>query len=307
MNGEVQLGEPLGEQNPPSDSDPLLENQAISDEIKDEEIDANSAACCRICLEYDGEPGEDLISPCMCKGTQQFVHRSCLDHWRSVKAIFILLEGFAFSHCTTCKAQFHLRVEFLEDYSWRKIKFRIFVARDVLLVFLAVQTAISLMGGFAYFMDKNGNFRNSFSDGWDRILSKHPIPFYYCIGVMAFFVMLGFFGLIIHCSSFNNNDPCLAGCRNCCYGWGILDCFPASMEACFALVIIFVIIFAILGIAYGFLAATMAIQRIWQRHYHILTKRELTKEYVVEDLRGSYTQPKLDAEHEERLKLLKLL
>ncbi|XP_042475380.1 uncharacterized protein LOC122057370 isoform X1 [Macadamia integrifolia] len=308
MKGEVQL-ELAGERSA-NDSDPLLGNEAdsstgSSNEIKDEEIEDASAACCRICLEYDGEPvsgtGEELISPCMCKGTQQFVHRSCLDHWRSVK------EGFAFSHCTTCKAQFHLRVEFLEDYSWRKIKFRIFVARDVLLVFLAVQTVIAAIGGFAYFMDKNGNFRNSFNDSWDRILSKHPIPFYYCIGVLAFFVLLGFFGLILHCSSFNNNDPCMAGCRNCCYGWGILDCFPASMEACFALVIIFVIIFTILGIAYGFLAATMAIQRIWQRHYHILTKRELTKEYVVEDLRGCYTPPKLDSEHEERLKLLKLL
>ena len=38
------------------------------------------------------------------------------------------------------------------------------------------------MGGFAYIMDKDGAFRNSFDDGWDRILSKHPIPFYYCIG-----------------------------------------------------------------------------------------------------------------------------
>ncbi|KAK1298614.1 hypothetical protein QJS10_CPB14g01112 [Acorus calamus] len=201
--------------------------------------------------------GDELISPCICKGTQQFVHRACLDHWRSVK------EGVAFSHCTTCKAQFHLRVELLEDYPWRKMKFRIFVARDVLLVFLAVQTLIATMGAIAYFMDRNGNFRNSFSDSWDR--------------VMAFFVLLGFFGLILHCSAINSSDPCMAGCRNCCYGWGILDCFPASMEACFALVIIFVIVFAILGIAYGFLAATMAIQRIWQRHYHILTKRELTK------------------------------
>ena len=96
-------------------------------------------------------------------------------------------------------------------------------------------------------------------------------------GVLIFFVLLGFFGLILHCSSFNSNDPCMSGCRNCCYGWGILDCFPISMEACFALVVIFVIVFAILGIAYGFLAATMAVQRIWQRHYHILTKRELTK------------------------------
>ncbi|KAM5547878.1 hypothetical protein ABKV19_002042 [Rosa sericea] len=51
----------------------------------------------------------------------------------------------------------------------------------------------------------------------------------------------------------------------------------------------------------------MAIQRIWQRHYHILTKSELTKEYIVEDLHGCYTQPKSDPEHEERLKMPKLL
>ncbi|KAF7095778.1 hypothetical protein CFC21_097866 [Triticum aestivum] len=228
--------------------------------------------------------------------------------WRSVVGFVNYLEGFAFSHCTTCKAQFHLRVETLEDNSWRKIKFRLFVARDVILGFLAVQITIAIISAIAYFLDRDGSFRNSFSDGWDRILSKHPIPFYYCIGVVVFFVLLGFFGLIVHCSSLNDNqDPCLVGCRNCCYGWGILDCLPASLEACFALVVLFIVVFAILGIAYGFLAATMAVQRIWQRHYHILTKRELTKEYVVEDLHGSYSAPKLEPEHEERLKILKLL
>jgi len=103
----------------------------------------------------------------MCKGTQQFVHRSCLDHWRSVKVnttlLFIyfssgsfnkrsysdfppfLQEGFAFSHCTTCKAQYHFCVALFEDNSWRKLKFRIFVARDVFLVFLAVQTVSDLI------------------------------------------------------------------------------------------------------------------------------------------------------------------
>lgn len=302
--------------NRPKESDPLLGNLAegstpfslpeirspnTGGEMTGEDIESAATACCRICLESDAESGDELISPCMCKGTQQFVHRSCLDHWRSVK------EGFAFSHCTTCKAQFHLRVVPLEENSWRKIKFRIFVARDVFLVFLAVQTVIAALGGIAYIMDRDGNFRNSFSDGWDRVLSKHPIPFYYCLGVVIFFVMMGFFGLVLHCSSVSNNDPCMAGCRNCCYGWGILDCFPASMEACFALVVIFVIVFAILGVAYGFLAATMAVQRIWQKHYHILTKRELTKEYVVEDLGGCYATPKLKPEHEERLKSLSLL
>lgn len=114
-------------------------------------------------------------------------------------------------------------------------------------------------------------------------------------GVVAFFVLLGFFGLILHCSSLNSNDPRMADCQNCCYGWGILDCFPASMEACFALVIVFVVIFAILGIAYGFLAATMAIQRIWQRHYHILTKRELTK--VCTKIETVYTLQKMSSSY----------
>ncbi|CAN0900863.1 hypothetical protein LINGRAHAP2_LOCUS21072 [Linum grandiflorum] len=309
MKAEVQMEPAAGDQNH-SDADPLLQNQVdsslsspgSSSEITNlDDIENGSVPACRICLESDCEPGDELISPCMCKGTQQFVHRVCLDHWRAVK------EGFAFSHCTTCKAQFHLRVELFEQNSWRKVKFRLFVTRDVLLVFLAIQTMIAAMGGIAFLMDKDGAFRNSFSDGWDRILSKHPIPFYYCIGVMAFFVLLGFFGLILHCSTLNSSDPRMAGCQNCCYGWGILDCFPASMEACFALAVVFVVIFAILGIAYGFLAATMAIQKIWQRHYHILAKSELTKEYVVEDLQGCYSPPKLDAEHAEKLKMLKLL
>ncbi|KAJ3670874.1 hypothetical protein LUZ60_008300 [Juncus effusus] len=287
------------------ESDPLLMNKkeekeeeeesgCTSEIINDEEIESSSAACCRICLEHESETGDELISPCLCKGTQQFVHRSCLDHWRSVK------EGFAFSHCTTCKAQFHLRLEFLEDYSWRQIKFRIFVARDVLLVFLFVQTVIATIGGVVFLLDRDGNFRNSFSDSWDRFLSKHPVPFYYCVGVLIFFMLMGFVGLILHCSSFtSSSNPCVAG-------WGIVD-FSTSAEAGFALVVIFVIVFAILGVAYGLLAGTMAVQRIWQRHYHILTKRELTKEYVVEDLQGRYTPPKLDPEHENRLKMLQLL
>nr|AVY91628.1 zinc finger-like protein [Saccharum hybrid cultivar SP80-3280] len=284
---------------PPSPAEPSPATVG-SPEITDEEIDAVSAACCRICLESDSEPGDELISPCMCKGTQQFVHRSCLDHWRSVK------EGTAFSHCTTCKARFHLRVESLEDDICRRMKFRLFVARDVFAIFLVIQATIAAIGGMAYFLDKDGSFRNKFSDDWERFLSKHPVPFYYCVGVVAFFVLVGFVGLILHLSSYNNNDPCLVGSRDCCFGWGLVD-LPASMEACFAFAVIFVIMLAILGVAYGFFAATVAIQRIWQRHYHILTKKELTKEYVVEDLPGGYTPPKMDPEHEQRLKVLQLM
>eukprot|EP00249_Psilotum_nudum_P019758 c27405_g2_i2 orf=279-848(+) len=160
-----------------NDSRPLLQPPGLHElgEIDDQEQDKGSAACCRICLESESSVSDELISPCMCKGTQQFVHRECLDHWRSVK------EGFAFSHCTTCKAQFHLLLQIPEDYSWRKVKFRLFVARDVILVFLAVQVTVAALGGIGYVMDTNGQFRDSFTDGWDRVLSKHPVPFYYCL------------------------------------------------------------------------------------------------------------------------------
>lgn len=44
---------------------------------------------------------------------------------------------------------------------------------------------IGIIGGVAFLADKNGSFRNSFDDKWDRFLSKHPIPFYYCVGMFS--------------------------------------------------------------------------------------------------------------------------
>jgi putative AlgH/UPF0301 family transcriptional regulator len=43
---------------------------------------------CRICLELEenslGQGAEDLISPCNCRGTQKYVHKSCLAEWQRV-------------------------------------------------------------------------------------------------------------------------------------------------------------------------------------------------------------------------------
>ncbi|CAE8712209.1 unnamed protein product [Polarella glacialis] len=59
---------------------------------------------CRFCLESDCQFGDDLLSPCGCRGTSRYVHCSCLDHWR--------ISGFdpkTVTHCGTCKAQFKLQ------------------------------------------------------------------------------------------------------------------------------------------------------------------------------------------------------
>ncbi|RLM93357.1 uncharacterized protein C2845_PM08G17880 [Panicum miliaceum] len=177
---------------------------------------------------------------------------------------------------------------------------RICLDSDLILL-NALCKAVAAIGGVAYWLDKGGHFRNRFADGWFHILSKHPVPFYYCVGVVVFFALVGVFGLILHCStspSSNNDFPCFARSSNR---------RSDSSDDDFVVVVVIVIIFAIVGIVYAFIAATIAVQRIFQRHYHILAKKELTKEYVVEDLRGGYTPPKLDPEHEQRLKKLQLM
>ena len=49
---------------------------------------------CRICLENDSRT--NVISPCACSGTSKWVHRECLDKWRTTR------EDIAFSRCTEC-------------------------------------------------------------------------------------------------------------------------------------------------------------------------------------------------------------
>ncbi|KAF3631934.1 putative late embryogenesis abundant protein-like [Capsicum annuum] len=115
--------------------------------------------------------GRDFIAPCKCKGTSKFVHRECLDHWRAVK------EGFAFSHCTTCKAPYYLRVHVPTDRKWRTLKFRFFVTRDILFIFVAVQLVIASLGYLVYLIDTYHKSWLRLTWGFDSELS-----FYYLCG-----------------------------------------------------------------------------------------------------------------------------
>ncbi|CAA7401040.1 unnamed protein product [Spirodela intermedia] len=289
---------------------------------------------CRICLETEGR---DFIAPCKCKGTSKFVHRECLDHWRSVK------EGFAFAHCTTCKAPYYLRVQAHVDRKWRTFKFRFFVTRDVLFVFSIVQFVIASLGYLVYLVDSIQQYRLRVAWGLDSGLSL-----YYICGALLFFALLGLSGCIITCYDRRLRNDLAQPCRElciCCCQPGLCDCHlpgtlcmwtdcTACCEGCATaasecsssigaageagLPVLFIVglvvlgLFTIIGIFYSVLVATMVGQRIWQRHYHILAKRMLTKEYVVEDVDGEVTDgswcpPPLPLEHVQQLKELGLL
>ncbi|RRT75885.1 hypothetical protein B296_00030797, partial [Ensete ventricosum] len=111
-------------------------DQNVDDDIDDERRNLvnQDPPQCRICLDIGDFPtGDDLIAPCYCRGTQKYVHRSCLDNWRSTK------EGFAFAHCTECRAVFLLRANVPPDRWWLRLKFQLLVARDHVLIFVIVQ------------------------------------------------------------------------------------------------------------------------------------------------------------------------
>ncbi|GAU34845.1 hypothetical protein TSUD_259250 [Trifolium subterraneum] len=62
----------------------------------------------------------------------------------------------------------------------------------------------------------------------------------------------------------------------------------------------------LVGLLYGFFIAIICGQRINERHYHVLAKQELTKEYVVEDREHVKNVPELDPSHVTELRMLGL-
>ncbi|KAM1068257.1 hypothetical protein ACFX2B_000246 [Malus domestica] len=190
-----------------SDASPLIPPKQITEPSEiDLEAGPGEQIQCRICLESDGR---DFIAPCKCKGTSKYVHRECLDHWRAVK------EGFAFAHCTTCKAPYHLRVHVVADRKWRTLKFRFFVTRDIIFIFLAVQLVITSLAYLAYSIDGFQQFWLRLAWGFDSKLS-----FYYICGALLFFALLGLSGCFITCYDRRvRNDlaqPCRELCLCCC-------------------------------------------------------------------------------------------
>ncbi|XP_047307053.1 E3 ubiquitin-protein ligase MARCHF8 [Impatiens glandulifera] len=145
-------------------------------------VDADQSQC-RICLDIGGD---DLIAPCHCKGTQKYVHRSCLDNWRSTK------EGFAFAHCTECRAVFILRANVPPDRWWLRLKFQFLVARDHAFIFIIVQLIVALLGVLVYKF-YGEELREMF--GYD----EHPYGFYTMavLAVVLVGLLYGFFIAII--------------------------------------------------------------------------------------------------------------
>lgn len=62
--------------------------------------DCETAKTCRICHGNEtDEPNARLIRPCLCKGSQSYVHTSCLQTWRATSDV-------ACKYCPVCKYEY---------------------------------------------------------------------------------------------------------------------------------------------------------------------------------------------------------
>ena len=183
--------------------------------IQNDEVDDR---ICRICLEGE-QACSDLIAPCLCRGGSKWVHRFCLDTWRTNQ------EDRAFSKCTECR--FYYRYEMTSNKSearWRRAKYCLFVTRDTFFGLMLVQLVIALLAFMIYFIDGRGsmdildgfgcNCTNTTigggEDGHDDtgldsedngFWCHHVLSLYYATGLIALLVVLGVLGCTVFCTS----------------------------------------------------------------------------------------------------------
>lgn len=150
---------------------------------------------CRICLEED-QP-ESMIAPCKCRGGSKWVHRDCLDEWRTNE------KDRAFSKCTECLFEYYMQpVHDDADHAGerhrqqrRKARFCWNVSRDVCLGTLLSQVVIAALGALIYACDANKDLPELLN------FQDNAVSLYYLLGWLLLLVLTGLYGSITLCAN----------------------------------------------------------------------------------------------------------
>jgi len=262
-------------------------------------------------MDEDEPRAAGMIVPCLCRGSQKFVHRDCLDSWRATNP-----HGRAFTNCTVCGFEYRIvPVEESEEEKraerTRLLRFRLFVARDTAAVFLLLQLVIMGLGAAVWALDKGGRIMDFFPES----IGERTKTAYYLSGLVLFLALLGVMGLLYACLNglentlnnrhhhYHHGPNCVCCCddcyccmpryhHGCCYYGRAPSCNDcggsrSGGEGCLAVIVALVVVFAFIGLFVGVFLASIVFQRIMQRHMRVLWLREQTKRYVVQDFFGN--------------------
>lgn len=276
---------------------------------------------CRICLE-DGQRS-DFIAPCACAGSARWVHRDCLNKWRSMR------EDKAFSRCTECLKPYEMvcRSDNNDEMTHsRRCRFVSLIARDFSIVLAISQLCIVIFGSIVYGFDHYSHPLISALH-----MSSRPALFYYLAGLFFTLSFLGMAFTVVQigccgerngsCSHCHHNGcnnyvcidvyypcvysnphaavcecgvcpACLHGeCCACCAdtgtaGAGCGECAAGASvgEECVMCMIVVVVIFAVVGVFVCVVVGAAYAQSIVRTHYHVLQKYTLATDFIVADL-----------------------
>ncbi len=67
-------------------------------------MDAQDERACRVCFESHDADEDRLFRPCLCDGTQAYIHESCLAAWRESAS-----NPSSYYECPTCRYRYQLR------------------------------------------------------------------------------------------------------------------------------------------------------------------------------------------------------
>jgi hypothetical protein len=82
---------------------------------------------CRICLEGEDISLGRLFSPCLCRGTQKYIHEGCLNKWRLVG------NNRAFYKCPTCKYDYRISRVYYANLLFNEVTIGISTAITIIL------------------------------------------------------------------------------------------------------------------------------------------------------------------------------
>ena len=252
-------------------------------------VDDYDVPTCRICFDPDGE----LIIPCLCKGSSQYIHRQCLDDWRAVN-----INKPAFSQCSTCHFPYVYEpiVTTSAEQTQNALKYRLLLVRDVALFILAVQLVLVLFASLIGLLDRaaGDNIRLA-------LPSSSPYLLFYLTALLLSLVLLGLFGLIAKCCGWEDrllqrhplqregccDDGCACTnweCHHCCrFGGG----GGGGGEALIVMLVIVVVVLAVFGIFYGILYGSMIVERLSSRHVKRRWYRNEVEKFRVVDWTGN--------------------
>jgi hypothetical protein len=142
-----------------NDSSP--EVHPIETTSNSETKNASEQPICRICMD---DTVVDMIAPCLCSGSSKFVHRSCLDKWRSSPSS----NYSKFNECGVCKFKY----EYIRDYS--KSKFKLFLNKLKEHFYLLVRLTFVIIGILMICYTAGLAVRNDFNN-WIQNLSNSSI------------------------------------------------------------------------------------------------------------------------------------